>query len=92
MKCIQVTVIDLLGCLNGGAQIRPESGVSAKELVANLEEMYGCLPSCQPQDDPRVASCYSEWLGGQDSQKTQQMLHTKYKAVEKNVSALGIKW
>lgn len=80
------------GCLNGGAQIRPESGTSAKELVAELEEMYGCLPSSKPQDDPRVMSCYSEWLGGQDSQKAQQMLHSKYKAVEKNVNALGIKW
>lgn len=92
MESMQVTIIHLLGCLNGGAQIRPESGTSAKELVAELEKMYSCLPSSKPQDDPRVTSCYSEWLGGEDSQKAQQMLHSKYKAVEKNVNALGIKW
>lgn len=82
----------LVGCLNGGAQIRPESGMSSKELVAKLEETYESLPVSRPHDDPRVLSCYSEWLGGHDSQKAHQLLHAKYKAVEKTVNALGIKW
>ncbi|KAG0716324.1 Cytosolic Fe-S cluster assembly factor NARFL [Chionoecetes opilio] len=80
------------GCLNGGAQIRPESGTSSKELVAQLEEAYERLPVSRPRDDQRVQSCYSEWLGGHDSQKAHQLLHANYKAVEKNVNALGIKW
>lgn len=80
------------GCLNGGAQVRPESGVSSKELVAKLEEVYQSLPTSRPHDDQRVLSCYSEWLGGHDSEKAHQVLHAKYKAVEKNVNALGIKW
>ena len=82
----------LVGCLNGGAQVRPESGVSSKELVAKLEEVYQNLPVLRPHDDQRVQSCYSEWLGGHDSEKTREVLHAKYKAVEKNVNALGIKW
>lgn len=85
-------VSDLVGCLNGGAQVRPESGTSSKELVAKLEEAYESLPVSKPHDDQRVLSCYSEWLGGHDSQKAHQLLHAKYKAVEKNVNALGIKW
>ena len=82
----------LLGCLNGGAQVRPESGSSSKELVAKLEEVYQSLHVSKSDNNRRVLSCYSEWLGGQDSPKAHQLLHAKYKAVEKNVNALGIKW
>ncbi|KAK7067080.1 hypothetical protein SK128_025288, partial [Halocaridina rubra] len=80
------------GCLNGGAQIRPENNTSSKALVARLEEAYASLPTISPADDPRVAECYSEWLGEEDSAKAQKFLHTKYKAVEMSTNALGIKW
>ncbi|XP_042240301.1 cytosolic Fe-S cluster assembly factor narfl-like isoform X2 [Homarus americanus] len=80
------------GCLNGGAQIRPDSGTSVKDLISKLEEAYELLPSVNPSNDLRVENCYSEWLGGADSEKTQMLLHTKYKAVEKTTNALGIKW
>ncbi|XP_027223103.2 cytosolic Fe-S cluster assembly factor narfl [Penaeus vannamei] len=80
------------GCLNGGAQVRPESGTSAKELVAKLEEAYTLLPTVNPSEDPKVPACYSEWLGGPTSEKAQKLLHTQYKAVEKSTNVLGIKW
>lgn len=80
------------GCLNGGAQIRPDGATSSKELVAQLEEAYMSLPNVQALDDPRVGECYSEWLGGVESEKAHSHLRTKYKAVEMSVSALGIKW
>ena len=35
---------------------------------------------------------YSEWLGGKDSAKAHEMLHTQYHEVEKFISALTIKW
>ena len=33
-----------------------------------------------------------DWLGGSESDKARQMLHTQYHEVEKFVSALTIKW
>jgi len=80
------------GCLNGGAQLRPESGTSAKELVAQLEEQYTSLPVVEPSSDPRISNLYSEWLGGHGSEKSNKMLQTVYKEVEKSTNVLGIKW
>ncbi|XP_071542141.1 cytosolic Fe-S cluster assembly factor narfl isoform X2 [Panulirus ornatus] len=80
------------GCLNGGAQIRPDSTLPAKDLVSKLQEAYDLLPSVSPGEDPRVMTCYSEWLGGADSEKAEKLLHANYKAVEKVTNALGIKW
>ncbi|XP_066984193.1 cytosolic Fe-S cluster assembly factor narfl isoform X2 [Macrobrachium rosenbergii] len=80
------------GCLNGGAQIRPENTLSTKELISQLETTYSSLPTTDMNSDPRIEMCYSEWLGGADSEKALKMLHTKYKAVEASTSALGIKW
>ncbi|KAK8730600.1 hypothetical protein OTU49_007829 [Cherax quadricarinatus] len=80
------------GCLNGGAQIRPDGGTSAKDLVSKLEETYELLPAIKPNEDPRIPLCYSEWLGGADSAKAQKQLRTNYKAVEKSTNVLGIKW
>ncbi|CAL4105050.1 unnamed protein product [Meganyctiphanes norvegica] len=80
------------GCLNGGAQLRPEFGTSAKELVAKLEEQYTSLPVVEPSSDPRISNIYSEWLGGANSEKANNMLNTTYKEVEKSTNVLGIKW
>ncbi|KAK3886746.1 hypothetical protein Pcinc_009122 [Petrolisthes cinctipes] len=80
------------GCLNGGAQIRPENGVSAKDLVTKLEEAYENIPISNPESESKVATVYTEWLGGGDSEKVKKFLHTQYKSIEKTTSALGIKW
>ncbi|XP_069167151.1 cytosolic Fe-S cluster assembly factor narfl [Procambarus clarkii] len=80
------------GCLNGGAQIRPDSGTSSKDLVSKLQEAYELLPTINPSEDHRVPSIYSEWLGGEDSQKAQKCLRANYNAVEKATHVLGIKW
>ncbi|MCL4143199.1 UNVERIFIED_CONTAM: hypothetical protein GTU68_053720 [Idotea baltica] len=80
------------GCLNGGAQIRASSGQSSKELIAFLEGLYKGLPTAPPEEEGRVVELYSEWLGGQDSEKVRDKLHTTYKAIEKSNNPLGIKW
>ncbi|XP_076043435.1 cytosolic Fe-S cluster assembly factor narfl [Oratosquilla oratoria] len=80
------------GCLNGGAQLRDSKGLSSREFVQNLEEIYKSLPSVAPEEDRRIRELYQEWLGGEDSAKVQKSFHTNYKAVEKNTNALGIKW
>ncbi|XP_070506459.1 probable cytosolic Fe-S cluster assembly factor AGAP009023 [Chironomus tepperi] len=79
------------GCLNGGAQIRPQNNQQMKELTRELEEMYRSLPKSQPDNDD-VKVIYEEFLGGNDSDKAQKLLHTSYHAVEKMSTALTIKW
>lgn len=80
------------GCLNGGAQVRPKEGKSLKELTAELEDLYASLPARSPEDNVTVKKLYETWLGGQDSDKSNAILHTQYHAVEKMNTALNIKW
>lgn len=80
------------GCLNGGAQIRPVTGESGRELVLQLEAMYAQLPQAVPSDNKLARKLYSDWLDGRDSDKAKAVLHTSYHAVEKSDIALNIKW
>lgn len=83
------------GCLNGGAQIRPEQGTSTRELCTQLEEMYKELPEgavTAASDESTFQKMYSIFFGGYQSDKAESLLHTKYHAVEKVSNALNIKW
>ncbi|XP_013197617.2 probable cytosolic Fe-S cluster assembly factor GL21135 [Amyelois transitella] len=80
------------GCLNGGAQARPISGESGRELVSQLENLYSQLPRANPGDNKLASKLYTDWLDGRDSDKAKAMLHTGYHAVEKTDIALNIKW
>ncbi|KAF2883849.1 hypothetical protein ILUMI_22318 [Ignelater luminosus] len=80
------------GCLNGGAQIRPQGGITLKELTHNLESLYNSLPVEIPENNNCVKELYEVWLTGQDSDKVTAILHTSYHAVEKLNTALNIKW
>ncbi|GAB0096497.1 Probable cytosolic Fe-S cluster assembly factor GE22682 [Sergentomyia squamirostris] len=80
------------GCLNGGAQVRPEQGVSTRELCENLEKLYGELPQSNPDDFDAQKKMYSTFFGGYQSDRASAQLHTKYHAVEKMNTALNIKW
>lgn len=80
------------GCLNGGAQIRPENNQPLRELTTDLEKIYRSLPRAQPDDNKDVKSIYEGFLDGAGSEKAQQLLHTTYHAVEKMATALNIKW
>lgn len=79
------------GCLNGGAQIRPEKNKQQRELTAELEEMYRKLPKSQPENED-VKVIYEKFFNGAASDKVQELLHTSYHAVEKMSTALNIKW
>ncbi|CAO1413569.1 unnamed protein product [Diamesa hyperborea] len=79
------------GCLNGGAQVRPQNNQPLKELTSMLEEMYRTLPRSQP-DNNDVTLIYKEFLNNSDTDKVQQLLHTTYHAVEKMNTVLNIKW
>ncbi|XP_045491460.1 probable cytosolic Fe-S cluster assembly factor GL21135 [Colias croceus] len=80
------------GCLNGGAQIRPINGESGRDLIAQLHTMYKELPQSIPSESGPIAQLYGEWLVGKHSDKARAMLHTQYRALEKNDVALNIKW
>uniref|UniRef100_A0A182X8A3 Iron hydrogenase small subunit domain-containing protein n=1 Tax=Anopheles quadriannulatus TaxID=34691 RepID=A0A182X8A3_ANOQN len=80
------------GCLNGGAQIRPEEGRAARELTAELECMYRSLPQSTPENDC-VQTMYATFFDSEgDLNKRQSLLHTSYHQIEKINSALNIKW
>lgn len=83
------------GCLNGGAQIRPEPGTSTRELCQQLEEMYKELPEGQvnaKSDESVFQKMYEVFFGGYQSDKAETLLRTQYHAVEKVNTALNIKW
>ena len=80
------------GCLNGGGQLRPEDGQSAKDLLKTVTELYEEVPRVSVKSDSAVERLYQEWLGGPDSEKAKSMLHTQYHEVEKINTALNIKW
>ncbi|XP_037973833.2 probable cytosolic Fe-S cluster assembly factor GJ13047 isoform X1 [Plutella xylostella] len=80
------------GCLNGGAQTRPVSGESGRDLVARLESLYSSLPLASPAHNRLLRRLYADWLDGEDSDKARATLHTTYHAVEKSDIALNIKW
>lgn len=79
------------GCLNGGAQIRPQNNQAQKELTRDLEEMYKSLMMSQP-DNETVTAIYQEFFNGTNNDKTQKLLHTSYHALEKASTSLNIKW
>lgn len=79
------------GCLNGGAQIRPGSGDSVREMTTQLIDSYERLPqSTVPNGETN--HIYSQFLDGLASDKADSLLHTNYHAVEKMNTALNIKW
>lgn len=83
------------GCLNGGAQIRPDQGTSTRDLCGQLEEMYKALPESAitaNSDESAFQKMYELFFGGYQSDKAATLLHTQYHAVEKINNALNIKW
>ncbi|OXU22119.1 hypothetical protein TSAR_004543 [Trichomalopsis sarcophagae] len=80
------------GCLNGGAQIRPQDGTQPRELALKLENEYHQLPKSDPEKNQDVADLYKTWLEGENSDKANAYLHTQYHEIEKMNIALSIKW
>ncbi|KAL0272081.1 UNVERIFIED_CONTAM: hypothetical protein PYX00_005190 [Menopon gallinae] len=80
------------GCLNGGAQTKPNDGAPAREIVSQLECLYKNIPVSFPEQNNVVRKLYEEWLDGRGSDKCSSLLHTNYRPVEKLTTALNIKW
>lgn len=80
------------GCLNGGAQIRPQNNIQPREQALKLEEKYHNLPKSDPERNPVVHSLYKAWLGGEHTDKALAYFHTQYHEIKKMDSALTIRW
>ncbi|XP_054246788.1 cytosolic iron-sulfur assembly component 3 isoform X1 [Indicator indicator] len=79
------------GCLNGGGQIKA-AGESSKDQLQQVERLYESLQAAVPEQNQAVSELYEQWLGGVESEKALQALHTQYHAVEKASTGLNIRW
>ena len=79
------------GCLNGGGQISVTNETAQDHLV-QINAVYNSVLPRSPQDNSLLHDLYQVWLEGEESEKSNRMLHTTYHAVEKLVNALSIKW
>jgi len=82
----------VVGCLNGGGQLRPEGEESSCELLSRVETVYQSIPVHNPWNSNIVSELYVDWLGGIDTEAANQRLHTQYRAVPKMTNALSLKW
>lgn len=80
------------GCLNGGAQIRPEGNIQPRELASILENTYHKLPLSKPEENTVVQNLYKTWLGGEHTDKVSAYFSTQYHEIQKMNTALAIKW
>ncbi len=79
-------------CLNGGGQLRPDpsSGVTPKQNLDKMQEIYINQQITEPLVDYRIETVYREWLGGYGS----PLLRTNFRAVEKTLptSNFSVQW
>ncbi|KAK4434827.1 protein NAR1 [Sesamum alatum] len=81
------------GCLNGGGQIKPKPGQSAKDLIQLLETAYSeNVLVADPFENPRIKRLYNEWLGEPGSETAKRHLHTEYHPVVKSISSQLQNW
>ncbi|XP_041995288.1 protein NAR1-like isoform X2 [Salvia splendens] len=81
------------GCLNGGGQIKPNPGQSAKDLIQSLEATYSeNVLVGDPFENPGIKRLYNDWLGQPGSEKAKRHLHTEYHPVVKSISSQLQNW
>ncbi|MCD7464843.1 hypothetical protein HAX54_053495 [Datura stramonium] len=81
------------GCLNGGGQIKPQPGQSAKELIQLLDMAYvENVVVADPFNSPIAKGLYSEWLEKPGSEETKRYLHTEYHPVVKSITSQLQNW
>lgn len=79
------------GCLNGGAQCRPDEGKeTSKEMVAKLEEENrDLLDKSKNLDFEQLVQL---WPEASLEETRQRLLFTQYHEVEKMTNGLAVKW
>lgn len=84
--------MNVLGCLNGGAQIKAQNNSQPRELIMKLEEAYQKIARSNPEENSDITNLYKTWLEGEYSDKANAIFHTQYHEIEKINTALNIKW
>nr|CAG4650122.1 EOG090X05AC [Sida crystallina] len=80
------------GCLNGGAQLRPESNAESKIYLSKMEALHSTVPKRRADQSPAVPLLYDEWLRGCSVEEKDLKVRTAYHAVVKQTNALAVKW
>ncbi|KAL3521831.1 hypothetical protein ACH5RR_014665 [Cinchona calisaya] len=81
------------GCLNGGGQIKPKTGESAKDLIQSLESKYmENVFVADPFENPVIRGIYAEWLNQPGSEKAKKHMHTEYHPIVKSITSQLQNW
>ncbi|CAH9121646.1 unnamed protein product [Cuscuta epithymum] len=81
------------GCLNGGGQIKPRAGQSAKDLIQMLEKAYmENVLVANPSENPIIKGLYNEWLERPGSEKAKKHIHTQYHHRVKSITSQLQNW
>jgi len=80
------------GCLNGGAQLRAEQDIPAKEMITQLEEKYSKMEKSLPEQNLQLQQLIRDWGLDKDTEKRRKVVMTSYHEVEKMTNGLAIKW
>ncbi|XP_020268477.1 protein NAR1 [Asparagus officinalis] len=81
------------GCLNGGGQIKPKTGQSAKDVLQLLENVYmQDVRVAEPIENPVVKGLYDEWLGQPGSETARKFMHTEYHPMVKSIASQLHNW
>jgi len=80
-------------CLNGGGQIRPQTGETAKQLLRRVEQVYNEQQPCDPEQNNAAQQLYKLWFNGVFTVDALTNLHTQYHEREKiATNPLLIRW
>lgn len=80
------------GCLSGRGQAQAEDGRTDKALLRQMEGIYAHIPVRPAETSAHVQALYQEWLGGADSPRAQETLHTAYGDSGHPTHSRDIKW
>ncbi|KAF6095693.1 nuclear prelamin A recognition factor [Phyllostomus discolor] len=80
------------GCLSGRGQAQAEDGRVDRALLRQMEGIYAALPVRPPETSAHVQELYQEWLGGADSPRVQEALHTALQGPGQPAGSRDIKW
>ena len=91
---LQISLLDvhIVGCLNGGGQLKPDGEESSRELLGRVETVFQSISVRDPWHSDVLSCLYVDWLGGIDSVTAKERLHTRYRAVPKTTNVLSLKW
>lgn len=81
----------MIGCLNGGAQLRAESISDSKAQLARVESLHLELPH-RSADEHRAEKLAKELMPSNSEEEQTGKLKTSYHAVPKTSNPLTVKW